>query len=211
MHSIDLSHKRIFSFMMSLVVHFAIFLAYVHLNNKGDSNISQNIDKSIIVKLISSNEVKKYQENKLSIDPTINKVTISSINATTFNIEPIYDDHIVNKVNNTTFETKRVSQEHAVIEQSTLTKGMPDYQYNPLPIYPMSLREQGITGVVWIRVWVESNGIPKDILVMKSSGYKLMDAAAVQSVKKWRFIPARKGHQYLSSWVEFPIRFSLQS
>ena len=85
----------------------------------------------------------------------------------------------------------------------------PDYAYNPQPDYPMLLREHGVGGVVWLRVWVDSEGQPAQIQLAKGSGYRLLDDAAMRAVKHWRFIPAQHGEQRLASWVEFPIRFSL--
>lgn len=85
----------------------------------------------------------------------------------------------------------------------------PDYAYNPQPDYPMLLREQGVGGVVWLRVWVDSDGRPVEIKLAKGSGYRLLDDAALRAVKLWRFIPAKNGEQKLASWVEFPIRFTL--
>lgn len=85
----------------------------------------------------------------------------------------------------------------------------PDYAYNPQPDYPMLLREQGVGGVVWLRVWVDSEGHPGEIKLAKGSGYRLLDDAALLAVRQWRFTPARRGDNKLASWVEFPIRFTL--
>ncbi len=85
----------------------------------------------------------------------------------------------------------------------------PDYAYNPQPDYPLLLREQGVGGVVWLRVWVDSEGLPGEIKLAKGSGYRLLDEAALRAVRQWRFVPAKKGEQKLASWVEFPIRFTL--
>lgn len=87
--------------------------------------------------------------------------------------------------------------------------GKPDYAYSPQPDYPMLLREQGVGGVVWLRVWVDSDGQPGEIKLAKGSGYRLLDDAAMRAVRQWRFVPARQGAQSLASWVEFPIRFTL--
>jgi protein TonB len=90
-----------------------------------------------------------------------------------------------------------------------LQAGKPDYAYNPQPDYPMLLREQGVGGVVWLRVWVDSDGHPGEIKLAKGSGYRLLDDAALRAVRLWRFVPAKQGAQSLASWVEFPIRFTL--
>lgn len=87
--------------------------------------------------------------------------------------------------------------------------GKPDYAYNPQPDYPMLLREQGVGGVVWLRVWVGSDGHPGEITLAKGSGYRLLDDAALRAVRQWRFVPAQQGAHSLASWVEFPIRFTV--
>ena len=96
-------------------------------------------------------------------------------------------------------------------EQQPIQGAHPDYAYNPQPDYPLLLREQGVGGVVWLRVWVDSEGRPVEIKLAKGSGYRLLDDAALRAVKQWRFIPAKNGEQRLASWVEFPIRFTLNS
>ncbi|QTD44340.1 energy transducer TonB [Ottowia testudinis] len=90
-----------------------------------------------------------------------------------------------------------------------LRKAQPDYAYNPAPDYPRLLRDQGVGGVVWLRVWVQTDGQPGDITLVKGSGYRLLDESALRAVRHWRFLPARQGEQSLASWVEFPIRFAI--
>ena len=85
----------------------------------------------------------------------------------------------------------------------------PDFKNNPNPAYPKILKEQGIEGVVWMKVAINEHGLPTEILISKSSGYRLFDDAAINAVKNWRFIPAKMGGHFISSWAEFPIRFML--
>jgi protein TonB len=88
-------------------------------------------------------------------------------------------------------------------------KAQPDYAYNPAPDYPMLLRENNISGVVHMQVLVHTDGSPREINIHKSSGYRLMDEAALRAVRRWRFIPAMENGRISAGWVEFPIRFSL--
>ncbi len=83
----------------------------------------------------------------------------------------------------------------------------PDHAHNPKPDYPVALRDRGLSGVVWLRVWVDANGRPKEIELAKGSGYRLFDESALRAVQQWRFIPAKNDHQSLASWVEFAVRF----
>ena len=95
------------------------------------------------------------------------------------------------------------------LETQPLLAAKPDYAYNPQPDYPVLLREQGVGGVVWLRVWVDSDGYPGEIKLASGSGYRLLDDAALRAVRLWRFTPAKRGDNKLASWVEFPIRFTL--
>jgi TonB family protein len=86
----------------------------------------------------------------------------------------------------------------------------PTHALNPPPDYPITLRQRGIEGTVWLRVRVDRSGLPEQIILFKTSGYRLFDEAALRAVARWRFRPARSNGQYLASWVEFPVRFILQ-
>jgi protein TonB len=45
----------------------------------------------------------------------------------------------------------------------------------------------------------------------KTSGFGPLDQAALDAVKKWRFVPARRGSQTIAAWVEVPITFKLEN
>ena len=85
----------------------------------------------------------------------------------------------------------------------------PDHAYSPKPAYPLALRDLGVSGVVWLRVWVDDTGRPREIELAKGSGYRLFDEAALRAVQHWRFIPAKNEQQSLASWVEFAVRFEI--
>jgi TonB family protein len=84
------------------------------------------------------------------------------------------------------------------------------HHLNPPPDYPMMLRQRGIEGTVWLRVRVDRAGLPEQIVLFKTSGYRLFDEAALRAVARWRFKPARSQGTAMASWVEFPVLFTLQ-
>lgn len=59
------------------------------------------------------------------------------------------------------------------------------------PVYPEQARRQGWEGRVVVRLEVLPSGVAGNISVDHSSGYKLLDEAAVQAVQEWRFVPAK--------------------
>ncbi len=97
---------------------------------------------------------------------------------------------------------------HHLAPQS-LQAARPDHAYNPKPAYPLALRDLGVSGVVWLRVWIDDTGRPQEIELSKGSGYRLFDEAALRAVQHWRFIPAKNEQKSLASWVEFAVRFEI--
>ena len=85
----------------------------------------------------------------------------------------------------------------------------PDYAYNPKPEYPERARRERWEGVVFLRVLVDQQGKSKKIEVSRSSSFAILDRAAVEAVKAWRFYPARYGEREMESWVRVPIVFRL--
>lgn len=83
------------------------------------------------------------------------------------------------------------------------------YAYNPAPEYPESARREGSEGMVLLAVLVDREGRPEKIEVSQSSGFKVLDQAASNTVKGWRFHPARQGKDLVQSWVTIPIVFRL--
>lgn len=95
--------------------------------------------------------------------------------------------------------------------KGALAEAEPDVVRNESPVYPLLARENGWEGTVVLRVFVDKEGKPGQILVDKSSGCRILDQAAVRAVERWQFIPARLGAIALTSWVRIPIRFMLEN
>lgn len=86
----------------------------------------------------------------------------------------------------------------------------PNPTESPRPFYPRAARQRGWQGVVTVLVHVAENGMPLEVAVKESSGHSVLDEAAVDAVKRWRFTPARHGGRPVTAAVEVPVRFSLE-
>jgi|GEM_PF-1569302 len=73
-------------------------------------------------------------------------------------------------------------------------------------IYPAAARKKGLQGVVFLRLELDSEGNIIALQVMQSSGYKILDRAAISLLKK--VVPYEHGIGR-SIAVEIPIRYSL--
>ena len=86
-----------------------------------------------------------------------------------------------------------------------------DYLNNPAPTYPPLSRRMGEEGKVMLRVLVNVQGLPVHVELKSSSGYARLDSVALETVRQWRFVPARRGDEAVNAWVLVPISFSLRS
>ncbi len=90
------------------------------------------------------------------------------------------------------------------------TSAKPNYLKNPPPAYPEAARRLGQEGLVVLEANVSREGVPDSVKIKQSSGFSLLDEAAVRSVRRWKFEPAKIGTLPIESKVEVPIRFQLE-
>ena len=83
------------------------------------------------------------------------------------------------------------------------------YRTTAKPDYPERARREGKEGRVLLRVLVDIEGRCEIVQIDTSSGSELLDHAARDAVKRWRFSPARDGDKAVASWVKVPIDFRL--
>lgn len=82
--------------------------------------------------------------------------------------------------------------------------------YQITPRYPESARRQGIEGIALLRFQVLTNGRVGEVLIERSAGHYDLDLAAVEAIRRWRFEPARRGHQAIAAWAMLPVEFRLK-
>ena len=77
--------------------------------------------------------------------------------------------------------------------------------------YPLLARNKGIEGEVWLKFEILKNGKVKNIKVVKSSHYQILDKAAIESIKKANpFPPFPKELKENSLIINVCVRFELK-
>ena len=102
---------------------------------------------------------------------------------------------------------KKTSGSHGISGLPTTAR--PRYRSNPTPEYPAEARRLGQQGLVLIGVEVGADGHAHGLTLKRSSGYRLLDDAAMQAVRRWLFEPARTGGLPVASRADVPVKFSL--
>ena len=84
------------------------------------------------------------------------------------------------------------------------------YRSAPL-VFPSQAIRMHMHGTVLLRVLVDEEGKPVDVIVEQSSGYQLLDRSAREQVLAgWRFQPASVDGHAVRAWARVPVSFELR-
>lgn len=80
------------------------------------------------------------------------------------------------------------------------------------PDYPASEIRRNHEGTVQLLIYVLPDGRVGDVKISRSSGYPLLDIAAMRKASSaWRFLPATSGSgQAIAAWGAFDVKFELR-
>lgn len=82
--------------------------------------------------------------------------------------------------------------------------------YAPNPEYPLQARRNNWEGVTVLKILIETDGLVKNVTVLQSSGYEILDRAAVKAVKRWRYRPASVNGVAVAKQAQVRINFVLE-
>ncbi len=80
---------------------------------------------------------------------------------------------------------------------------------NPAPVYPTLSRRLREQGTVYLELLILPDGSVSEIKVKTSSGFGRLDASALDAVRRWRYVPAKRGGVAIPFRYVQPIEFSL--
>jgi len=81
---------------------------------------------------------------------------------------------------------------------------------NPAPSYPPDAYARRQQGRVLLEAHLNERGLIEKLSISQSSGVASLDRAALETVRRWRFEPARRDGQPVPIVVTVPIRFSIE-
>ena len=82
---------------------------------------------------------------------------------------------------------------------------------NPKPPYPLISRRLNEEGKVVLNVCVSLSGLVENLKLEKTSGYQRLDDIAIETVKKWKFIPAKNQDRDINACYLLPVQFILRN
>lgn len=82
---------------------------------------------------------------------------------------------------------------------------------NPPPPYPSLSRRLREEGRVVLDVYILADGRVGETRLRRSSGHPRLDEVALDAVRRWRYVPARRGDEPIPFWYVQPVDFRLDS
>lgn len=183
--------------ILSLIIHIFILKVYVaHQDNRLKNPYSSHL----VIKLANV-----YKKN-VNVESTPQKKTQKKINIKK-NIKTKKNLKTLSK--SSSQKTKKVSQKYSKQMVYTFEKIRSQISHSPRPHYPLWAKRRGMQGTVVLKVIFNSLGMPISTQVLESSGYKLLDQSAIETLKKWRLHPSTNQNSYTKLALKRKVQFKL--
>ena len=96
---------------------------------------------------------------------------------------------------------------HQAVPPEVMARSL--YAINPPPSYSRLARRLEQQGAVLLEVFVSASGMVEEAKVTTGSGHEILDQAALNTVRGWRFAAGLRNGQPAAMWVRVPVRFEL--
>jgi protein TonB len=77
--------------------------------------------------------------------------------------------------------------------------------------YPNKARRRGYQGITLLMISLDTSGAIEKVVLVKSSGYQILDKAALKNVARWQFHPVQHNGENVKARFKVPINFALNS
>ncbi|KWT99850.1 energy transducer TonB [Vibrio toranzoniae] len=123
--------------------------------------------------------------------------------------EKLTDKKVDKNMNESASQPKEVNQGVSNQEPVLVTK--PSFSERPTPPnYPRQAVRRGIEGVAIYEVWLDAEGKQIKQALINSSGLLILDNAALDAIKQWKFSPHTVNGRAIAHRVQLPVRFKLE-
>ncbi|MFA0653994.1 MULTISPECIES: energy transducer TonB [Vibrio] len=97
-----------------------------------------------------------------------------------------------------------------VSNQEPVLVTKPSFSARPTPPnYPRQARRRGVEGVATYEIWLDAEGKQIKQALVNSSGALMLDNAALEAIKQWKFSPHTVNGRAIAHRVQIPVRFRL--
>ena len=177
--------------LKSVEINMASKRQTISISNRTNKNLNNEIDKS-------------------QIDPYIKN--LSKLNEKNFDNSNL-ETKKLNKESKKKIKNPKFSSHQKLSKVITPLKSSATYKIgsekNPHPTYPLIARKKGWEGRVVLQTDVDKEGNVKFVKILESSGFKVLDDISIETLKTWKFKPAKLGNKFVDDIVDIPVKFVL--
>ncbi|TCN78673.1 outer membrane transport energization protein TonB [Vibrio crassostreae] len=124
----------------------------------------------------------------------------------------VVEKKVEKKVDKNLAESANQPQEvnQGVSNQEPVLVTKPSFSARPTPPnYPRQARRRGVEGVATYEIWLDAEGKQIKQALVNSSGALMLDNAALDAIKQWKFSPHTVNGRAIAHRVQIPVRFRL--
>ncbi|WP_144206766.1 energy transducer TonB [Shewanella donghaensis] len=177
--------------------------------------IQPEVVKQVIKKTISEQAIVKAKPKEAIEETAVEEMVIEEV-AKTDNTSTEVNDAEVEQAEEltTSIESDNSHNQQQVdakqgVSQQTIALNKPTFSAPPAqPNYPKKARKRGFEGTATIEVMFNQIGEQLSLTIIDSSGYNLLDAAAMNAVEQWQFAAPSPQTAYAYT-VRVPVKFAL--
>lgn len=153
------------------------------------------VEKKVEKKPVTQKKVVKKERTELKSKPTPQP-------------EKLADNKVDRNLAESANQPQQVNQGVSNQEPVLVTK--PSFSSRPTPPnYPRQARRRGVEGVATYEVWLDAEGKQIKQALVNSSGALMLDNAALDAIKQWKFSPHTVNGRAIAHRVQIPVRFRL--
>lgn len=196
----NINYNRVYlAVIVSVISHMVLAVVFLNKSNVPvylDNGVQALDNPRISLNISKMSERKKIPTTPDRVKPIPVKTPIPApkIITNTATDEPTAE----------TVEEEKIQEAIPIIENATF-KG----KRSP-PIYPKRALMLKQEGVVLLKALIDISGNIKDVQIITSSGYAILDKSAIDAVRKWKFEPYMIDGKPYISWVKVPVEFVIK-
>ncbi len=145
-----------------------------------------------------------------STDTSIKTLTKVSRQISTAAHYQMNEDYLEEKSSDDGVQNKHAENDQVGSAPVTMPNPFAKGLDNPKPPYPLMSRRLNEEGKVVLNVCVSLTGLVEKLKLEKTSGYQRLDNIALETVKKWKFIPAKNHDRDINACYLLPVQFILR-
>nr|WP_246847347.1 energy transducer TonB [Vibrio crassostreae] len=165
---------------------------------------SKKVEKKVIEKKVVE---KKLVQKKPVTEKKVVKREHPELKPAT-QAEKLADKKVDKNMDESANQPQEVNQGVSNQEPVLVTK--PSFSARPTPPnYPRHARRRGVEGVATYEIWLDAEGKQIKQALVNSSGALMLDNAALDAIKQWKFSPHTVNGRAIAHRVQIPVRFRL--